>query len=367
MKMRVNRGPLGIALALCTGLCAAALAQVTPAGGYTPPDDTPKVNIGATIFGDYTYFNSPTAKDADNNTIHNSAFNVSRAYINVLGNLNHLIAFRITPDVTRESGTGSSLNGSLTFRLKYAYGQLNLDDWMTHGSWARLGIQQTPYVDYSEGIYRYRFQGQIFAERIGYLTSSDAGLSGHYVFGGNYGDVHVGYYDGEGYSKVETNNEKAVQVRGTLRPLPLGGIWKGLRLTGFLDEDHYVAGAKRTRAIGQITFEHPIINAGFDVVQGKDQTSISKVQVNGNGWSAWATPRFGATGWELLLRHDEFKPDKNTAQKQKRNIYGIAYWLPNLQRVTSALLLDYDSLERSGVTPAVPRDTRYGLKMLVNF
>jgi hypothetical protein len=32
--------------------------------------------------------------------------------------------------------------------------------------------------------------------------------------------------------------------------------------------------------------------------------------------------------------------------------------------VTTALLLDCDSLERSGVTTAVPRDTRYGLKML---
>jgi hypothetical protein len=69
----------------------------------------------------------------------------------------------------------------------------------------------------------------------------------------------------------------------------------------------------------------------------------------------------------LLLRHDEFKPDKTTTQKQKRNIFGVAYWLPNLQRVTTALLLDYDSLERSSVTPSVPRDTRYGLKMLVNF
>lgn len=31
-------------------------AQVTPAAGYTPPDDTPAFKIGATIFGDYTYF-----------------------------------------------------------------------------------------------------------------------------------------------------------------------------------------------------------------------------------------------------------------------------------------------------------------------
>ena len=111
-----------------------------------------------------------------------NSFNVGRSYINVTGNISHSIAFRITPDITRETGAGSSLNGSYTFRLKYAYAQWNLDDYMTKGSWARFGQQQTPYVDYSEGIYRYRFQGTIFAEREGFLSSSDVGASFHYNF-----------------------------------------------------------------------------------------------------------------------------------------------------------------------------------------
>src|SRR3954451_24934474 len=91
----------------------AAVAQVTPAAGYTPPDDTPSIKIGSVIYADYTYIESPKATDADKNSINSSAFNVTRAYINVLGSINHLISFRITPDITRESGTGSSLNGSL--------------------------------------------------------------------------------------------------------------------------------------------------------------------------------------------------------------------------------------------------------------
>ena len=96
------------AAAIATG----AFPQVTPAAGVTPPDDTPKVNVGATIFGDYTYTDSPTTKDADGNVIHPSAFNITRAYINITGNLNHLIAFRITPDVSRETGTGSTLSSA---------------------------------------------------------------------------------------------------------------------------------------------------------------------------------------------------------------------------------------------------------------
>src|SRR4051812_23914055 len=94
------------AAALSALIASSGYAQVTPAAGYTPPDDTPKFNVGATIFGDYTWQGSPEVRDADNNLIHPSSFNVGRAYINITGSLNHRIAFRITPDVARESGSG---------------------------------------------------------------------------------------------------------------------------------------------------------------------------------------------------------------------------------------------------------------------
>src|SRR3954453_5977012 len=182
--------------AALTLLAAAAQSQVTPAAGPKPPDDTPSFKVGATIFADYTFNQSPEVKDADGNTIHNSSFNVSRAYINVTGNLNHRISWRITPDIARESGTGSSLNGSYTFRLKYAYAQFNLDDWLGKGSWTRFGMQQTPWVDFMEGVYRYRFQGTIFEDREGDLSSSDVGASLHYNLPANYGDIHGGVYNG---------------------------------------------------------------------------------------------------------------------------------------------------------------------------
>lgn len=346
-----------------------ALAQVTPAAGYTPPDDTPKINIGATIFADYTYQDSPAVKDADGNSINFNQFNVTRAYINVTGNLNHYLAFRITPDVARETGTGSSLSGSLDFRLKYAYGQLNLDDWTTHGSWVRFGIQQTPYLDYTEGIYRYRFQGTMFPERVGLFASADAGVSGHWNLPGNYGDVHAGFYNGENYNKVEVNNEKGFMIRGTLRPMPLGGpLLKGLRVTGFLIADHYVENAKRQRAIGQITYEHPMVNAGLEVLRATDQTSATKTEVKSKGWSVWVTPKLGTSGFEALIRHDNYVPnDTVSSQKQKRDIDGIAYWFPNLSGKSLALLLDRDSLKRTGLTPPVPATTNFELKMLINF
>lgn len=365
MSFRKTAACFLAAAAIATG----AFPQVTPAAGVTPPDDTPKVNIGATIYGDYTYVDSPTSKDSDGNTIHNSAFNITRAYLNITGNLNHMIAFRITPDVSRETSSGPSLSGSQIFRLKYAYAQLNLDDWTTKGSWVRFGQQQTPYLDYSEGIYRYRFQGTMFAERVGLISSADAGVSGHYSFNGNYGDVHAGFYNGENYNKAEVNNEKGFEVRGTVRPMPLGGpLLKGLRLTGFLIADHYVENGKRERMIGQVTYEHTMFNAGLDVLRAKDRTSATKPQVSEKGWSVWVTPKFGTTGWEALIRHDDYLPnDAIHSQKQKRDIDGIAYWVPNLGGKTAAILFDRDSLKRTGLTPAAPNTTNFEVKMLVNF
>ncbi len=352
---------------ICGMLATTAVAQVTPAAGYTPPDDTPSFKIGSTIFSDLTYQESPKVTDADKNNVNLSSFNVSRAYINFTGNLNHLIAFRVTPDIARESGSGSSLSGSQTFRLKYAFAQLNLDDWTTKGSWVRFGLQQTPYVDYTEGLYRYRFQGPIFVDREGFLSSSDAGLTAHYNLPGNYGDIHGGFYNGESYSKAETNNQKAFMVRGTVRPLPLGGVWKGLRLTGFVDSDHYAQSDKRQRAVGQVSFELPVGTIAAEYLKTTDRPSASATQVEGKGYSVWATPKFGTTGFEALLRHDELKPNTATDQKRKRNIAGLAYWVPNLNKVTAAVMLDYDSLQQSGYSTVRPDDTRYGLKMLINF
>ncbi len=84
-----------------TLMAATSSAQVTPAAGYTPPDDTPSIKVGVTLYTDFTYQQSPTTTDSDGNTINPFGFNVTRSYINITGNLNHIVSFRITPDVTR--------------------------------------------------------------------------------------------------------------------------------------------------------------------------------------------------------------------------------------------------------------------------
>jgi hypothetical protein len=379
MNARAPHGPVSVLKALLAVACLvllapAAEAQMTPAAGHTPPDDTPTIKIGATIFTDYTYTQMPRRKDADGNTVNANSFNVSRAYINVTGNISHIVAFRVTPDIFRETDTASAGSGSLVYRIKYAFAQVNLDDWMPKGSWIRLGIQQTPYVDFEEGLYRYRFQGTIFAEREGYLTSSDAGVSFHAALPQNYGDIHVGLYNGDGYSKAEANDQKAVQIRGTFRPLPMHPLLRGLRVTAFYDADHYVSHAQRTRAIVNVLFEHGRANAGFEYLATKDQQSaapVAKPDVRGRGWSIFVIPKIGS-GFEAFVRYDHMRPDVDNLLEagngfNKRMIAGLAYWFPHRSSVSSALLFDVESVSFSGFAAPKPTEQRLALHALIAF
>ena len=275
-----------------------AFAQVTPAAGFTPPDDTPSIKVGVTVYTDYTYTDSPQSKDADGNTINPSAFNVSRSYINITGNISHMLSFRITPDVTRQSGVitlaspNAISNDSLIFRIKYTFLQVSFDDWLTKGSWARFGIQQTPLLDYEEGIYRYRFQGTTFTEREGFYNSADAGASFHYNLPSNYGDFHVGVYNGEGYAKTDPNDKKAIEMRGSVRPFAtMAPVLRGLRITGFYFGDNYIKDSERERAVFETSFEHKYLNAAYTYIDAHDQTAIAARDVEANGWSFWATPK----------------------------------------------------------------------------
>ena len=359
-----------LALVLFCISTAPATAQVTPAEGYTPPDDSPAIKVGATIFADYTYQSAPKVTDTDGNTVSPNSFNVGRAYINITGNVSHLLAFRITPDIVRETGgstgTGSSLSGSLTFRLKYAYAQVNLDDWMWKGTWTRFGMQQTPWVDFEEGVYRYRFQGNVFLDREGYLSSSDVGASFRTAFPDNYGDVHVGFYNGDNYNRADPNDQKALMIRATVRPLPRDRYLRGLRFTGFWDRDAYVKNAERRRGVLAATYEHKYLNAAFQYDDVQDQASTKVVRVDGTGWSIWATPK-SAMGLEALLRYDHLEPNDATNAKRNRTIVGVAYWLPHQGTVSSAFMLDYEQVENTHFSPSRPREQRIAVHSLVNF
>ena len=339
-----------------------------PAPAAQPAPDPHNVKVGGTIFTDYSYQQEPKAVDSDGNEVPLTQFEITRAYINLTGNISKRIAFRLTTDVTRETGAGSTLNGSYTVRLKFAYGEWKLDDWLGKDTYARLGIQPTPWIYYMDDIYRYRFQGQEFEERDGFLTFSDAGASFHYNFPSNYGDVHTGYYNGDGYSKFEPNDQKGFQTRGSFRPFAHGTpMLYGLRVNAFYDHDDYVKNAEKRRASTSVTYEQKYVHAAFDYMAARDQTSVTKTAITAHEWSVWATP-ITSKGWEGLLRYDHGEPNTTVPdQIRARTIAGIAYWFNKTPGLTTALLFDVDNTTFQNFVPTQPTVRKYALHAMFNF
>jgi hypothetical protein len=208
----------------------------------------------------------------------------------------------------------------------------------------------------------------VFSEREGYLSSSDAGASVHYNLPSNYGELHAGIYNGENYNRLEVNGRKAFEVRGSVRPFAKGApVARGLRVHAFYDADSYVKNGERNRGDFGATFEHKVLNAGVEYLATKDQTSITKPEVKGHGYSVWATPR-AANGWEGLLRYDHMAPDTSVdGQTRTRTIAGVAYWFPHQGTVSTAVLLDYDGQTFHNYATPQPRQQRIAIHALVNF
>ena len=201
-------------------------------------------------------------------------------------------------------------------------------------------------------------------------------MSFHTGLPSNYGEIHAGFYNGEGYSKSEANDQKAFQVRATVRPMATSSSLaaRGLRVTIFYDADHYLQNAERRRLVANATFEHARFNTGFDYYGGKDQISVNASDVESKGWSFWITPfvKEKGNGLEGLLRIDRFKPNSTTldSQRKQRIIAGIAYWFPHPGGAgTAALLLDFEQVTFDGFpsTAANAQQQKIALHGLISF
>ena len=152
-------------LATTLFLAGPAAAQNAPAPATSPAPEYPIVRVGMVAYTQYDV-------ELENRRAFN-AFDLTRGYININGQLSNRVRFRFTPDVRRV--TDGSLSGSLVMRVKYAFVQL--DNIGPARSWVRVGAHQTPWLDFEESINRYRVQGTMFSERENLIPgSSDFGV-----------------------------------------------------------------------------------------------------------------------------------------------------------------------------------------------
>jgi hypothetical protein len=304
-------------LVCVVGFCAAARAQTPSAPPTAPPEpDYPIIRVGVLSYVQY---------DAElENRQGFNAFDLTRGYVNINGQLSKNVRFRLTPDIRR--ATDSTLAGTLVFRVKYAF--LELDNVKSPRSWVRFGAHQTPWLDFEESINRYRVQGTMFSEREGLIPgSSDFGV-GYLTPLGKYLDLQTGVYNGEGYAQTDVNKYKSAQARLTLRPFAGRGVANGLRLSGFYSAGWYAANRPRNLGIAMGSFEHANLVATLQYLKATDNPNAAAPRdIDRNGASAFVEIRQGIKGWAALARVDHLDPDDSLGNNsQRRVIAGGAYW-----------------------------------------
>lgn len=302
---------------------------------------SPTVTVGGVGYAQFYYNLKDTANHVNN-------FDVTRAYINVIGRFPHGIRTRVTPDIYRVA------DGSLAYRLKYAFVA-----WTPENSplTFKFGQNNTPFVDWEERLWDYRMQGTIAVDRNGYISSSDFGL----LVDGNFGTDRVsfsaGVQNGESYNRAPGDKGKDFVARVSVRLVATdeGGETGGLRLTGYAGAGKPTGGGTRQRYLGVVSYRSKLLTLAAELAATKDSTLTDPVTATRKGR---VITSFGVLrvppGYKLQLigRVDAVDPDTDTDDdRQIRIIAGIAYQLtPNLR-----LLADLDHLSYQGgvTTPAL--------------
>lgn len=350
----MTKACLIIILLLCS--VRGGFAQQPSAAAPAPAEPVyPVVRIGMVSYLQY-------AAELENRDGYN-AFDVTRAYVNINGQLSRNVRFRFTPDIRRI--TDGSLAGTLTVRVKYAF--MQLDNVGAARSWVRFGQHQSPWLDFEEGVNRYRVQGTMFSEREGLIPgSADFGVSYFTPLPNGYGEIHGGVYNGEGYTQPEANKYKSFQGRLTVRPFPNQGLANYLRVSGFYNAGWYAANRPRRLGIAMVSYEHPRLVATIERTAATERPLTAARESERGGWSAFLEPRQGPTGLAGIARVDAYDPDRIlSGNSLRRVIVGGAYWLTwNTARLG---LVATSEQVHYGTAAARPTENRLLLQTHVEF
>ena len=312
-------------------LAAVALSALTASAvqAQASAQQAPQVSVTGVVYTQYRYTDEQIAAKSN--------FEMSRAYVNVLGRFANGITTRVTSDILPSAG------GNQFIRLKYAFAA-----WTPTGSSLtyKLGMIQTPFVDYEETLWDYRMQGPIAVDRNGYMSSADfgAGVDGRWNNEGV--NAQFLFFNGEGYSGGTGDNHKDVGLRvsGRLSKTNDASRVGGLRLTGYAGIGKATGGADRNRYVGTASYRTQQITLAAEYVSTKDAA------ITGSILSAFGVYKFNKSKVAVIGRVDVLDPNTDTPDnKQTRGIAGVSYQAQSNLR----LLADVDLLSfEGGATPA---------------
>ncbi len=372
MRTRLTVALLATALATAVPATAADLTDVLRQKGVITAEEAARVkpaplpkglrglSVGVLGFVDYSVGEKGTSGD-NSETL--NRFTLTRGYLTVKKRILPWMSARTTADIHQDS------DEDWKFRLKYLYAELRPQDvaFLT-GMKAEIGQGHIPWLDFEEHVNPYRAQGTMAIERAGIFNSADLGLSlrgslggelddaagrtGNHHYDGRFGSWHLGVYNGGGYHASEHNDNKVIEGRLTLRPLP--DALPGLQLSylGMTGKGNTDPGPDYTVNLGMISYEHPmgILTAQYFQTTGNAKGSLvdgTGDALDTEGWSIFG--RIVAPGTHRKLaaygRYDHFDADKDAvvADNADYDLYlaGLSYDLHHGNMV----LLDYETVQ----------------------
>lgn len=297
------------------------------------------ISVGGLAYLDYS---AGTTGHVETNY---NKFSITRGYINIKKDINPWLRARVTPDVTQITNTSNSQKGDIEVRLKYYYADILPSDlgFFTEND-LRIGLSHAPWLDFQEAINIYRMQGTMFQERFKNFDSADTGVAllGNFggklskelqedvgydtQYSGRYGSYHIGVYNGGGYHATEDNQNKVVEGRITLRPLP--DSMPGLQLSylGISGKGNKSTDPEWTNNSGLLSYQNRYLVLTGEYTQAKGQQDGSDEKKKG-GYSVFGDLKIPSLDRVAVMgRYDVWDPDTDSSNDaQNLLITGLSY------------------------------------------
>lgn len=290
--------------------------------------------------------------------VDHNKFAIKRGYFRVTKELMPWFDAHITLDTTQESVKDSKLSDSIQVRVKYAYGKFKLPDFaFLTKPFIEAGVVHMPWLDFEEHINFYRCQDTMFIERNKSFNSADFGLTFVSLLGGEmndeykknvnsnypgrYGSMSLGIYNGGGYHASEKNENKAIEGRLTIRPLP--DVVPGLQLSyfGITGKGNKDTDPDWNANIGMLSYEHKYVSLTGQYFSGKGNQAGDD-ENDRDGYSVFGEIK-PMKQFSVFGRYDKFDPNSDADDDDNsRYIVGAAYHLDKLHK--NMIVLDYDTV-----------------------
>ena len=277
-------------------------------------------------------------------------FDVTRAYVNVLGRFAGGIATRVTADIF------TNTDSSRAYRIKYAYVA-----YTPTGSAITLkgGEIHTPWIDWEEALWDYRVQGQMALERgfvtgtgvtSGYVSSSDFGIGADGKWGPDKVNAQLVLVNGENYNKGTGDQGKDGMIRVSARVMDTDDSSRvgGLRITGYAQIGQPTTGGQRQRFLGMASYRSRQITLAGEFAAVRDSLTGGAL-VKGRVISAFGVYHFTGSKLAIIGRFDATDPNTSLANdRQSRVIGGVSYQ----HSANLRLVADWDHVSLQGTPTA---------------